>query len=179
MSDTPKPKVRAAVTQSAGRQSVEIDKVEKLIRLMVDNDLASISLRDGDEEIKLSRPNPNGAAHQPTNIPPQFALPAPGDVGPTGAATPANPPAGESAKDDLLTIASPMVGTFYASPSPDVEPFIKIGSKVSATTVVCIIEAMKVFNEIRAEVAGTIEKIVASNQQAVEYGQPLFLVRPD
>ena len=73
---------------------------------------------------------------------------------------------------------SPMVGTFYTAPDPDSSPFVQVGSEVSADTPVCIIEAMKVFNEIKAEVAGTIERILVQDQQAVEFGQPLMLVRP-
>ena len=86
---------------------------------------------------------------------------------------------GPAVDEDRLKVTSPMVGTFYASPNPEAAPYVKVGSKVSASSVVCIIEAMKVFNEIRSEVAGTIEKILVNNQQAVEYGQPLFVVRPD
>lgn len=178
MSNSSKAKARSALRPSGGRHAVEIEKVEKLIRLMVDNDLSSISLRDGDEEITLSRPSANGSAQHPRDVPPQLGIPAPGNVGPSEAAPPANPQS-DSADDGLVTIDSPMVGTFYTSPSPEADPFVKVGSKVTTTSVVCIIEAMKVFNEIRAEVAGTIEKILTTNQQAVEYGQPLFTVRPD
>jgi acetyl-CoA carboxylase biotin carboxyl carrier protein len=72
-----------------------------------------------------------------------------------------------------------MVGTFYATPSPDAEPYVKVGDHVTEETVVCMIEAMKVFNEIRAEMSGTIEKLLVKNAQAVEFGLPLFVVRPD
>ena len=77
----------------------------------------------------------------------------------------------------LTPIKSPIVGTFYASPSPDSAPFVAAGDKVSSDTIVCIIEAMKIMNEIKAEVAGTIEKVLIENGEPVEYGQPLFLVR--
>jgi acetyl-CoA carboxylase biotin carboxyl carrier protein len=72
-----------------------------------------------------------------------------------------------------------MVGTFYSSSSPDTAPYVKVGDHVSEDTVVCVIEAMKVFNEIRAEMSGTVEKVLAKNAQAVEFGQPMFVVRPD
>ena len=84
-----------------------------------------------------------------------------------------------SEETELLTIKSPMVGSFYSASDPDSPPFVEVGSQVTPSTVVCILEAMKVFSEIKAEVSGTIEKILATNSQAVEYGQPLFLVRPD
>ncbi len=146
---------------------------------MVDNELSSISLRDGSEEITLKRPSENGIAsggdHSPmAMMPPQLAMmPAPAVALPQGD-SPVMP-----ADDKNTVIESPMVGTFYASPNPEAESFVGIGTRVSPTTPVCIIEAMKVFNEICAEVSGTIEKILVTNQQAVEYGQPLFSVRPD
>jgi acetyl-CoA carboxylase biotin carboxyl carrier protein len=79
----------------------------------------------------------------------------------------------------LVVIKSPIVGTFYATPSPDSDPFVEVGSQVDAQTVVCIVEAMKVMNEIKAETSGTIAEILVSNGQAVEYGQALFKVKPD
>ncbi|MCG3179067.1 MAG: hypothetical protein BIFFINMI_01398 [Phycisphaerae bacterium] len=86
--------------------------------------------------------------------------------------------AAAAAQDDLVAITSPMVGTFYAAPSPDDPPFIKTGDNVDEETVVCIVEAMKVMNEIKAEVRGTIAKILVNNGEAVEYGQPVFMVKP-
>ena len=91
----------------------------------------------------------------------------------------AQQPAAESQKENLVEIKSPLVGTFYAQPSPDSEPFIEAGSHVDSQAVVCIIEAMKVMNEIKAEVSGTIVEVVAVNGEAVEYGQVLYRVRPD
>ncbi|MET3699188.1 acetyl-CoA carboxylase biotin carboxyl carrier protein [Bacillus oleivorans] len=83
------------------------------------------------------------------------------------------------AKENLVEIVSPMVGTFYQSPSPDAEPYVKAGSKVSSSTVVCIVEAMKLFNEIEAEVQGEIVEILVKDGELVEYGQPLFRVKPE
>ena len=80
--------------------------------------------------------------------------------------------------DNLVEITSPIVGTFYLTPSPNAEPFVKVGSSVEKDKVVCIVEAMKVMNEIKSDVDGTIKKVLVSNGQAVEYGQPLFLVEP-
>jgi len=152
----------------------ETDKIRQLIEMMVKNDLVEISLRDGDVEVSLRRPNP-------ASVP---AVQMNGPAAPVSLAAPDAPvevPDAAEAKDeaDLLAIASPMVGTFYTSSSPDASAFVSVGSSVGTDTVVCIIEAMKVFNEVKAEVSGTIEKILVKNEQAVEFGQPLFLVRPD
>jgi acetyl-CoA carboxylase biotin carboxyl carrier protein len=103
-------------------------------------------------------------------VPAAPAAPAP--------ASPEAPEATGKADDEFLTITSPMVGTFYASSDPDASPYVTIGSPVEPETIVCIIEAMKVFNEIKAGVSGTIEQVLVRNEQAVEYGQPLFRVRP-
>jgi len=89
------------------------------------------------------------------------------------------PSAGTPADDKLAGIKSPIIGTFYSSPSPDSPAYVKVGDHVTADTVVCIIEAMKVMNEIKAELAGTVEKVMITNGQTVEYGQVLFKVRPD
>ena len=158
---------------------MEIDKVKELIQLMLDNDLSSISLRAGEEEITLHRSSANGASARLSEFPQQIVL-SPNALAPTSEAlTSSQTNEAPAVDENLVKITSPMVGTFYTSPNPEAAPYIKVGSKVSANSVVCIIEAMKVFNEIRSEVAGTIEKILVDNQQAVEYGQPLFVVRPD
>lgn len=90
-----------------------------------------------------------------------------------------NTPIESASQEKLHQIVSPMVGTFYAAPAPDAEPYVKVGDQVSENTVVCIVEAMKLMNEIEAEVKGTIEDILVENGQLVEYGQPLFLVKLD
>lgn len=141
---------------------------------MVDNKLSSISLRNGTETIVLRRPSENGVAHAPAEAAPQeIAAPLPQ---PVHAIQQADDAAAIAVDEKLITITSPMVGTFYSSSTPEAPPFMEVGSQVAANSVVCIIEAMKVFNEIRAEITGTIEKILVPNESAVEYGQPLFLV---
>lgn len=152
----------------------DIDQIRQLVDMMVSNDLMEISVRNGESELNLRRPNLN--AH-PAAAPQGVAtvIQAPGPLSPTPAAAPAAPTPVESA---LVEIGSPMVGTFYSASDPNSPPFVQVGSPVSSGTVVCIIEAMKVFNEIKAEVSGTIERILVKNGQAVEYGQPMFLVRP-
>lgn len=148
-------------------------KLKQLIQLMKDNDLSELDLRDEQQQVTLKR----GSQVQVTPVapaapaPPAVASPAQG-----AAVEPAEPPAADSG---LVEIPSPMVGTFYAAASPDADPYVGVGSTVEPDTVVCVIEAMKVFNEIRAEVTGRIEQILVGNGQAVEYGQPLMLVKPD
>jgi acetyl-CoA carboxylase biotin carboxyl carrier protein len=156
----------------------ETDKIRQLVEMMVKNDLVEISLRDGDVEVNLRRPNPSSmpavqVSHAPlvsTAQPPLTAPPPSGGL--PEEAVPSEP------DEDMVEIRSPMVGTFYTKPSPDTPTFVSVGSSVGPDTVVCIVEAMKVFNEIKAETTGTIEKILAPNESAVEFGQPLFLVRP-
>ena len=151
---------------------VDIEKIEKLIALMKANDLAEISLRSGDEEINLRRPS---AVPAPMPIP--FSLPLATTEAPAGSSVVEPAPAPDD-DANLVRIVSPMVGTFYLASEPEAPPFVKVGSEVHAESVVCILEAMKVFNEIKAEVSGTIEKVLVENGHAVEFGQPLFLVRP-
>ncbi len=162
---------------------LDIEKIEKLIEMMVANDLVEISLRDGGEEVNLRRPNaslPQGvvqlgpAAGACTPAPVVQSLPA------QPAAEPLQPQKKEAEEDEseLVEVKSPMVGTFYSASDPESPPFVKIGQQVQVGMVVCILEAMKVFNEIKSEVAGTIERVLVKNAAAVEFGQPLFLVRP-
>ena len=152
---------------------IELKQLRQLIKLMVDNELSEIDLQDGDERVSLKR----GA----TGVP-QVVQAAPVQMAAAAAAPAAAPAASDAASsaatDGLVEIPSPMVGTFYTASSPDAEAFVSVGSSVGAETPVCIIEAMKVFNEIKAEVSGTIEKILVENGQAVEFEQPLFLVKP-
>jgi acetyl-CoA carboxylase biotin carboxyl carrier protein len=158
---------------------VDLEKIKQLVRMMVDNDLVEVSLRDGEEEVSLKRPGHSDA-------PVTHAMPAPmmpAAALPPQPAEPATEPAATESKataedDGLVPIVSPMVGTFYHAPNPESPPFVETGSVVGADSVVCIVEAMKVFNEIKAEVTGTVERILVSNQDPVEYGQELFLVRP-
>lgn len=151
---------------------LDIERIRQLVDMMIAHDLTEISLRDGDQEVSLRRPNANESAAVPL-----ANNPASG----SNSAVPTPPPETAEADPDagLVEIRSPMVGTFYASPDPESEPFVPVGTRVHANAVVCIIEAMKVFNEIKAEVGGTIDRCLVKNEQTVEYGQPLFLVRPE
>jgi acetyl-CoA carboxylase biotin carboxyl carrier protein len=151
----------------------DVRTIKDLVALMSRHDLSEIDLREGNVRIRLRR----GLAGSPSVsiMPPASSVPA----GPAPA--PSLPaPAEEAARPvkELLTIKSPTPGTFYASPTPDAEPFVRVGSKVAPSTVVCLIEAMKIFNEITAECTGVITEVCVDNQQPVEFGQVLFRIDP-
>ena len=160
---------------------VDPEKIRMLVEMMSEHELTEISLRDGEEEISLKRPGADqpecGAPMQMSYAPPPMpmappaAAPAPGEA--------AAPAPAEDEDAGLVPVKSPMVGTFYESPNPESPAFVTVGAKISPNTVVCIVEAMKVFNEIKAETSGTIAKVLVKNEDAVEFGQPLFLVKPD
>ena len=153
---------------------LELDRIQQLVEMMVANDLVELSLRDGEVEINLRRPNPKS-----NEAPILHTVPA---LPHSTHAVPTMPPEtrllSEVVGVEFREIRSPMVGTFYASPDPDSPQFVQVGSNVGPSTVVCILEAMKVFSEIKAETSGTVERILVRDGEAVEYGQPLFLVRP-
>ena len=146
---------------------MELKKVKELIDIMKENDLVELEVVDGDSKIHLKRP---GAAAPVMTQVPMAATPT------TAAAV--EEAASEAKDDTLIEIPSPIVGTFYQASSPDAEPYVKVGDKVQPDTVVCIIEAMKVMNEIKAEASGTVVEVLCKDGQAVEYGQALFKVRP-
>jgi acetyl-CoA carboxylase biotin carboxyl carrier protein len=155
---------------------MDLNLLEQITRLMRDNDLNTIDVRDGTKRVILKR----GAVV----LAPQFAATAttahsglpPAAASGSGASSPSI--SASDAETGLVSIKSPMVGTFYSAASPDAKPFVTVGSPVDEETDVCIIEAMKVFNNIKAEVKGVIAKVLIQNGQTVEFGQPLFLVKP-
>lgn len=155
---------------------MDIEEIKTLTDLMIDNDLSEIMIRDGEKRIVLRRGSA-ATTHAPTHYAPVsapiMAIPSHPVVAPAGLGT----PSAFAVDPALQPISSPMVGTFYAAANPESPPFVKIGDKVNPETVVCIIEAMKVFNEIKAERAGTIESIEVRNGAPVEFGQPLMMVR--
>jgi acetyl-CoA carboxylase biotin carboxyl carrier protein len=155
--------------------SVNMDEVRELITLMRDNGLTELEIEGEEFRVRLRRDSvPSGSA-QHAEMPAAAPEPAPASA-PTH--TPAQATEATSPQQDLQIIPSPIVGTFYRSPSPNADPFVKIGSNVEHETVVCIIEAMKLMNEIQAEATGEVVKIYVENGQPVEYGQPLFGIKP-
>lgn len=147
----------------------DLDRLRKLVELMEEYDLAEVDLRQLEQRIRLRRGSePIGSAPPPA-VPPVAAAPVP--------AASENSPARPTVEPDSVTlIKSPMVGTFYGRPNPDAEAFVKVGDHIGPDTIVCIIEAMKVFNEIRAEVSGRVVAILVENEEAVEFGLPMFKV---
>ncbi len=161
--------------------STDLAAVASLVDLMRENDLSELEISDGSKRVTLKRgASVTSAASAPAapimEIPSVTSSQA--DLArPTAAEAPASATPAEPA-EKLLEVTSPMVGTFYAASSPDSDPFVAVGDRVSADSVVCIVEAMKVMNEIKAECSGTIAEICVENAQPVEFGQVLFRVKP-
>lgn len=153
----------------------DIERIRKLIELMKEHDLGEIDLRQDDQRIRLC-----GTGHGYPVLsaaPIAAAAPAAPAAAPVASAPAAAAPASPAADGPhFVTILSPMVGTFYSKPNPTSKDFVEVGSSVQNDTVVCIIEAMKVFNEIPAEVRGKVVQVLARNEEAVDYGKPLFKI---
>jgi len=158
--------------------SVNMEELRELIALLRDNGLAELELENEGFRVRLRRESGSGTSYVAEPAPP---APAPAPAAAAASAGPAHPgtqaATAASQDQDLHIIPSPIVGTFYRSPSPSAESFVKIGSNVEPETVVCIIEAMKLMNEIQAEATGEVVKIYVENGQPVEYGQPLFGIK--
>ena len=160
----------------SSNESFNLEKLKELIELMEKHDLTDVHLRHGAEQWRLRR-GPQIVAAAPTAsvaYAQPAAAPAPASAAPGAAPAAAAPPA-----SNLLDVKSPIVGTYYSSPTPEDPAFVTVGSKVTQDTVVCIVEAMKVFNQITADVSGTIEEILVCNGDPVESGQVLFRVKPN
>ncbi len=156
---------------------MDIRKIKKLIELLEESSLTEMEIVEGEESVRLSRGNAAnpGIIHHamPVGAPP--AWPAPAAPAPQAAAEAAT--AAEPDVPDGEVVRSPMVGTFFASPSPDAPPFVSMGKQVTEGETMCIIEAMKMFNQIEAEASGTVVAILVENGQPVEFDQPLFVIR--
>ena len=158
---------------------MDLKDIKAIIDLMKKNSVSEFELEKEDFKIKLKRSN-NGGAPAPvayeeapmmTYVPPSMAVP--GSMATQPGSSPA--PSGGSGEQE---IKSPMIGTFYRAPSPDAGPYVEVGAEVNPDSVVCIIEAMKVMNEIKAEAKGVITQVLVENAKPVEFGQPLFKIRP-
>jgi acetyl-CoA carboxylase biotin carboxyl carrier protein len=143
---------------------MDLDLVKKVIKIAEEADISGLAVQQGDFRVEVKREKgghivvSQPAAHQP-------------------AAAPSKPK--DEEEEGITAITAPMVGTFYRSPSPDSAPYVEVGDKVEPGKTVCIIEAMKLFNEIESEIRGEVAKILVENGQPVEYGQKLFLIRKD
>lgn len=161
---------------------MDLKEIQNLIKFVARSGAAEVSLETEDFKINIKTemaPRPEGVVPQVVSVP-QAAAPAPAPAAPAPAPAPTPSSAEASANDDskYVIIKSPMIGTFYRRPSPDKDLLVNVGDEVSQGTVVCIIEAMKLFNEIESEISGKVIKILADDQSPVEYDQPLFLVDP-
>ena len=148
---------------------MDLRKLKKLIDLVEESGISELELTEGEEKVRISRAMVPGAAPVTQYV----AAPAPVAAPAAAASTPAAAPA------EVLegkVVKSPMVGTFYRASSPDAKPFVDVGSSVNTGDTLCIIEAMKLLNEIESEFSGTIKKVFVENGQPVEYGEPLFLI---
>lgn len=178
---------RKEQSEPAAKPSVNMEELRELITLLRDNGLAELELERADFRVRLRRESLSvGGDHAqyaqtPPPAPVAVAAPVSAPNSAPSAGTPSHPGAqastAASQDQDLHIISSPIVGTFYRSPSPTADAFVKIGSNVEADSVVCIIEAMKLMNEIQAEATGEVVKIYVENGQPVEYGQPLFGIK--
>jgi acetyl-CoA carboxylase biotin carboxyl carrier protein len=150
---------------------MDIRKVKKLIELLEESNIAEIEIHEGEESVRISRTGQVMAA--PGYSPPHTMMAAPA---PAPVAAVAPEAAAEGAVPAGHTVTSPMVGTFYEAPSPGTKPFVEVGQSVSIGDTLCIIEAMKMLNQIEADKAGKITAKLVDNGQPVEYGQPLFVI---
>lgn len=159
-------------------------ELKELIDFLIEKDISEFELERGDVKVRIKR-GAEAAAPLITHAVPMATMPIaappqPGHSSITAATPPANPSAAPVAvaEEDLHAVKSPIVGTFYEAPGPGALPFVKPGDQVAAGQVLCIIEAMKLMNEIESDISGEVVKVLVSNGQPVEYGQPLFAIRP-
>ncbi|MEP7029180.1 MAG: acetyl-CoA carboxylase biotin carboxyl carrier protein [Candidatus Eisenbacteria bacterium] len=155
---------------------MDLNEIKRLIQLVQKSGIGELEVTEGDRTIRISAAAPSaaqGAMSYVVGAPASAAQAAP-----AAAAAPASEAPAKSADAHLVSVVSPMVGTFYRSPAPDADPYVELNSQVDLGQTVCIIEAMKLMNEIESEVRGRIARILVENGQPVEYGQTLFLVDP-
>lgn len=149
---------------------MDIRKVKKLIELLEESGIAEIEIKEGEEAVRISRHSSNSPA-----APVQYVAP-PTVVAEQSSTT---PPVADVEESEIISghqVTSPMVGTFYEAPSPGAPPFVEVGKQVQVGDILCIIEAMKMLNQIECDKAGTIKSVLAENAQPVEFGQPLFVI---
>jgi acetyl-CoA carboxylase biotin carboxyl carrier protein len=153
---------------------MDIRKVKKLIELLDETGVAEIEIKEGEESVRISRHPTGPAAMMPAHAVHYAPPPAPAPAAPAPAPA-ANAPAAAAQNPDNV-VTAPMVGTFYAAPAPGAKPFVEIGSEVKPGDVLCIIEAMKMMNQIESDKAGKIVSVLVKNGDPVEFGQPLFVI---
>jgi acetyl-CoA carboxylase biotin carboxyl carrier protein len=159
---------------------MDLRKIKKLIELLEESQLAEIEIHEGEESVRLTRQHAHPPGAQTFALPPQMPQPAPAST----AAVPQQATAASQAEDkgeeslpEGEVVRSPMVGTFYNSPSPEADAFVKVGSSVSSGDTLCLVEAMKMFNQIEAEFSGKVMAVLVEDGQPVEFDQPLFVIK--
>ncbi|KAF0812837.1 Biotin carboxyl carrier protein of acetyl-CoA carboxylase [Andreprevotia sp. IGB-42] len=152
---------------------MDLRKLKKLIDLVEESGIAELEVTEGEEKVRITRVNQNAAPTYYQQAPMQFAAPA---AAPAAAVASAAELPAASAVPEGFVVKSPMVGTYYRAPSPDAKNFVEVGQSVNVGDTLCIIEAMKLLNEIEADHAGVIKAILVENGQPVEYGEPLFVI---
>ncbi len=167
---------------------MEFKQIQELIKTVKQSSISELTIEEGEFKITIKQEFASTAVAMPAMPVQAIAAPVAMPVAPAAiaapvaasapAATAASAPAAESASGNTITIKSPMIGTFYRSPSPEKGPFVNVGDDIKAGQVLCIIEAMKLFNEIESEYSGKIVKVLIDDSSPVEYDQPLFLVEP-
>ena len=151
---------------------MDIRKIKKLIDLLEESGIAELEIKEGEESVRLSR----GVQALPTPMPAALSAPAPAPIIPEASAEPTAPAAEQNPEPEGSAIESPMVGTYYEAPAPGTDPFVKLGQRVNVGDTLCIIEAMKILNQIESDKAGEIKAILHKNGEPVEYGEKLFIV---
>ncbi|GAA4347276.1 acetyl-CoA carboxylase biotin carboxyl carrier protein [Kangiella taiwanensis] len=151
---------------------MDLRKIKKLIELVEESGVAELEIQEGEESVRISR-----SSSTPAPAPVQYAAaPQPAAPAPAPAAAPAADAAPAKEEVSGHQVRSPMVGTFYAAPSPGAKNFVEVGQKVNAGDVLCIVEAMKMMNQIEADVSGTVKAVLLSNGEPVEYDEPMFII---
>lgn len=148
----------------------DLDRLTQLIELMKEHGLTELDLRQEKQHIRLARGTGRPVVEPPGTLPAPAPAAVPRELPP--------PPAADEAGEKVVTITSPMVGTFYLRSNPESEPYVRVGDRVEPDTVICIIEAMKVFNEIPAEISGKVVAVLLDNEEAVDFGRPMFKIDP-
>lgn len=173
-----KAKDKKARSHRKGSSSPDLAAISEILSFMDQHSLEELEYQNGDMHVRLRKAATHGTyGFRAQHSTPEIFVASPPPAGPAPAPAPPQPPVAESTAD-LHVIKSPIVGTFYSSPSPGANVFVRVGDHVTAGQVLCIIEAMKLMNEIEADVAGEVMRIFVENGQPVEYGEPLFAIHP-
>jgi len=169
------PKQPSKAEETSSIASPEVQQIEQLLRFMTEHNLEEFEYSRGDLKIRLKKPSAGAVMYARPMGAPEIIVPG---AAPERAAAPSAPAAEPRATEDLHLVKSPIVGTYYEAPSPGAEAFVKIGAHVESGQTLCIVEAMKLMNEIESDESGELIRIFVENGQPVEYGQPLYGIRP-